>query len=177
MNSQKRTCRQHTVLAQLIEITSTRKDIGECKAFRPQDVANGRWRSELTDLSLVGEGIGEGICKSKEDYNERVAKALVIHDAQYASVEEAIASVEQATDARELERTVQRELEEIAEGKDWEDGTFRRCREHGEVVKDWVRHTNDFVTMYDRGERKNSPLRTKRSLLTNEQSWAFTRQE
>ena len=82
------------------------------EAFRPQDVTNGRWRSELTDLSLVGEGIGkESICKSKEDYNERVAKALVIHDAQYASVEEAIASVEQATDARELERTVH-ELEE-----------------------------------------------------------------
>ena len=70
---------------------NSRKEIGECKAFRPQDVANGRWRPELTDLSLVGEGIGEGICKSKEDYNERVAKALAIHDAQYASVEEAIA--------------------------------------------------------------------------------------
>ena len=144
------------------------KEIGECKAFRPQDVANGRWRPELTDLSLVGEGIGEGICKSKEDYNERVAKALAIHDAQYASVEEAIASVEQETNDRELERTVQRELKEIAEGKDWEDGTFRRCRTYGKVVKESPK-----VAMYDRGEQKNSRLRTQCSLLTNEQNWAF----
>jgi hypothetical protein len=147
-----------------------RKEIGECKAFRPQDVANGRWRSELTDLSLVGEGIGEGICKSKEDYNERVAKALAIHDAQYANVEEAIASVEQDNDAQQLERTVQRELEHIAEGKDWEDGAFRRCRTHGKVVKE---SPSKNITMYDRGERKNSPLRTMSSLLTSEQKWSF----
>ena len=150
------------------------KDVGECKAFRPQDVANGRWRSELTDLSLVGEGIGEGICKSNEDYDERVAKALAIHDAQYANVEEAIASVEQDNDARQLERTIQRELKHIAEGKDWEDGASYRCRTHGKVVKE-SQSKNGLVTiaMYDRGERKNSPLRSMSSLLTNEQSWSF----
>lgn len=105
-----------------------------CKAFRPQDEVNGKWRSELTDLELEG-----GPFDNREEYDRAVIVALAKHDAFYGGTEQAIEAQKEINRIDQINRTVGceiRYMEEEANGERDAPKEAEHCDGFGTVCSD-----------------------------------------
>lgn len=85
-----------------------KKVLGACKAFRPQDVVNGSWRAELTDLKLDGSP-----SKNRAEYDSKVILALAKHDAANGGFEASVAKQKQLNIDAQIDRTVANEIKKL----------------------------------------------------------------